>query len=426
MLQQVPLFFRNKMFSKLSFALLVSGNLLKIPALAAQLTGSFPLVLELSPMGPKIAPRISIRYSWKSVGVFMFVLRFLLITSYNLYVTICHSAEIAEMFGDWSKTMMFTEGIVQTCSTFGDLFMAIQLIWQRKRLSCFLTNLVTLLQNIWENCADTCKNDKFLMEELGSRHRSTVQIFTWILLVAPLSCITNCLIYFPATVKNIPFWNWRYAGVPNFFIYLELATHFRLLNLLLLITLIFMFQIPLSMLRCHVEYSQNIHAIYSLAMVTVDKLEKLVEEFHSLFSIHLLTATVVTLLSILVVSFNVLVLVMRFADNSLTWYWYQLASLFPWAISLILSFYAICDTSTNMTHEASECIWAFRTHPQLDSLSHEDKQKMLLFVVEKTATRRLVVAPGKLFTLGRHILPTVCLSHHMRMILPVQNVLGRP
>lgn len=393
------------------------GDLLNMPVKAAQVTGSFALNLEKVPLKTGTESSnlhnhdesrwVVLKFSWKSWGVFLVICRYLLV-GHSQYVVNEYMREILELFGGWSGTMTRAQFTMQGVATFGDLYLTILLVCRRQRLSHFITSLMNVVNHLWLDYSTICEGKGVILEDLTTRYSSIERTFMCVAFLASGTFLFNCIIFLPGVIHVFADWIWGVVNFPIFLLYLELTSHFRLLNFFLVITLLFTFQMSLVILRSHVEHCKEIRRTINLAVATFDQLEKLLEEFHSLFNLQLLIGLVVVLLSILVSSFNALVLIMKAADGPVHWFWYQLVMLFPWTTSLLITFYAICDSSTALTTEANECIWAFQSHPQLELLSEEEKQRILMFVVEKATNPRLTVSPAKLFTLGRHILPTVC------------------
>lgn len=371
---------------------------LKIPILAAQLTGTFPLhFLANGPSG------FFIKFSWRNAGMIGFIFRLVYIAHTSL-VFYTYSDNVQKLRKRWSQTMIFAQTTTQTAITIADFAFVTLLICRRSRFNDFLTSLEKLLEEICDK-SDAIQLKKWMEETIGN-YRLLLWPFGCIFLMVLIGLVTSLLFYIPWF--RIIFPNWP-AGpwiLGLMFAYYSLSMHFRLLNILPIVALIYIFKAGFFLLKKNIQSSSESEV--SWIMEKFCKLENLIQEFLVLFNFKLACGVVTILISLLTVVFNGIFILMRVARGQAEYFedsWMHFINLVPWNISLCLVFYHLCDVSTRMTNEANKCIFEFRKC-RVENLTEEEKHKLSLFYIER-CTRPPKVSPARFFTLGRHLFPTV-------------------
>lgn len=374
------------------------GSFLKLPILAAQLAGTFPL--SISNVNDGRFVRLAI--SWKSIGLLTAIMR--AICFFHVMTLFIEKADaISQVLGDWSSTLVFAEFLTHGIVVFGDFTVAVMLIFRRQRVNQFLTELGKTVTGLWNQSKGL--RDHELSKTFVGQYRFMKWAFGWVIVMAITNTIGTYIICIPKVAVTYPDWVSGPVDIGIFLGYYELTMHFRLLSFFPVVAFIYVFYTSFGALRANVEHVTNQDVNWIIDCF--GRLEKLLKEFHSLFGFQLIIGVLTILSSVLSVSFQGLILIMNFSkrgsnpEGSLIH-----MSIIPWATSLSLVFYILCDIATRMTTAAKGCVWAFREWPDVDELRDDDKQRLILFYIEG-CTRPPKVSPGNLFTLGRHLFPSV-------------------
>lgn len=374
------------------------GSFLKLPTLAAQLTGTFPL--SISETGRTF---VKLSFTWKNIGVLCTLLRIALITE-MVYVIYHHRVKIENVMGDWTSTMQFAELMTQSSIIVGDTVSTVLIVYRRRRINKFLSSLGNVVTDIWKQSGTFC--DTNLTKKFHELYKFIKWSFGWVATMSVINMALSNIVYVPVASEMFPEWTWGVFQIVIFNVYYEVTMHFRLLYFFLPVAILFMIYVGFGMLGYAVEhFLPDLELNWIMGNFT--RLERLLKEFHLLFEFQLITGILTLLSTLLSVSFLGIAFFMGYSrgertDLSL----YEFISVVPWAISLSLIFCIVCDIATRMTAEAKECIWAFRKWQHVDDYGNDEKHKLILFYLER-CTRPPQVSPAQLFTLGRHLFPTV-------------------
>lgn len=374
---------------------------LKLPVQAAQLAGCFPLSLRTK--SSKKDVRLELIFSWISVGILAATFR-LAIYGHVAYQFLYRSMFENLSGGSWSKTLVFSESTSQIFAIIGDFATTIIFILRKNRINDFLNLLDKTIQELAERIGES--HDKQLTQSIFSPFNFMKFTFGWISVMSLISLVISTWIVIPIYSEGYPNWSEGPRLIVAVLGYYEITMHFRLLSFLPMISFIHLLHVGFAMLRKKVE---SLSQQQEIRWITNNfcKLEELVQKFHSLFEFHLGIGMMTIMTTFVSVTFGEVLLTIQVArgvdkDKG----WYHLISLVPWSISLCLLFYLLCDVSTRMTTEAKECVWAFRKSSIVDTLEPEEKQKLMMFYMDR-CSRPPQVCPAKHFTLGKQIVPTV-------------------
>lgn len=368
---------------------------LKIPVLGAQLTGSFPLSLNVSLR--KTVP------FWRNVGAVVLILKVIFLAC---FVQLFGDASVKfEKLNDvWSNTMMSAEMVTLIVTTTTDFTFACILLWRRQRFSELLQDFEKILEDIWSKSEIIC--DKNWRMDCYLQDTSIKWPVAIILTMVMTSFASGALIYIPWYVTLFPEWTkapWVLAMTLGYY---GIVMHFRLLGLFPVVVLLRLLRSGFALLGKNIECLSKPDVKWIMDMYT--ELEKLLRKLHSLFDFQLvccgMVSILVSLLSIFFDGVFVLIRLARGVRQDVGSVFSQFVPIVPWMVSLCLVLYLLCDASTGMTTAANECIWAFRKCPQMNALNSDERQKVMLFYVEK-CTRPPRVSPKGLFTIGRSLIP---------------------
>lgn len=397
------------------FRLFLTGDIFKEPVLAAQLTGMFPLSLTRSPEPDRL---LHLTFSWKGCGTIAIIFRVLLLfllLGWRIYDR--KGVLLEACFGQWSNTAALSQNVTNSIITIADFTWVVVLLHQRKHLDRFFTEVVAFVRGFPEISNDVKEFDLAAQERISKKHShlkcTTGMLWTLFLLAYCGSLIT----YIPRVGKAFEGDStvWVKVIVVAFaLLHFMISSQFRLLSFFLPTTFMVKFQVAYALLRNRAESLNrkegiSIHEVeedIDWIQQQYDHIIKLLKEFHCLFDFQLIVGILTILLTMLDSTFQVLLVVMRTAKGSLEFTWYQILSLMPLQISLVVTFYQLCDAATAMTEEAMLCVLSFRNCPGLDNFPIGLKEKILLFYVQRIA-KPPVVSPGNMYTLGRHLFPTV-------------------
>lgn len=369
----------------------------KKPMLGAQLTGTFPLSLNGNKSDFKF------KFSFSKIGVAASLVRLSVFVSGGFIIN-WHGTKLSRMYGGWSTISITAETITHSLVAVGDISGVILLFLRKEKFEIFLNSVANRISHICHHLQplpnDQDNIDKRLCKFYKNMKRHCcLIIFLGIMGIAPFPFLMygETLISKPEqALLNI-----------NFFFSMQV----RLLGFYLPAVLLFVIKIGFIALKCKIKegLSLNFKKEIVWTLKNYAQLEMLLKEFHYFFQFQLVIGVLSMLIASLDSAFQWVITIMRPLDgaNGGLPLWFHPISLVAMALSGILVFCLICDAGTELTTKAQECIWALRSNKFMDALPTALKENVLQFYVEKS-TRPLMISPYKAFTLGRHILPTVC------------------
>lgn len=392
------------------------GDLFRLPLLAAQLPGMFPLTL----IKDAKRQRFRVIFSWTGAGTILLLLRWCIIISATIYHW--NPQEVEAALSGWTKMASFSELFQNSFVTFADMIWALMVFLKRREINWFFISVVASIVEGWLGSRD--EEEKIEIKEMILRKYRKLRFIVTV--VISLSCVTvatNCLDLVtlfrghPEKRSVASAIMWVLDGL--------FGTHLRLLSFYLPAAFMFAFQIAYATLKAKIlklakkqemritdgvdnvmqnDLEDQIRISQILAFY--DKMDKLLKEFHVIFNFQLTIGMLSMMFTILDAMFKVVIIVMDLVKGSGGFNAYQLVTFMPLLISLLITVYVLCNAATAMTREAKDCVFAFRRCPDLDSLPVEVKESILMFFVQRV-TNPPKVSPFNLYTLGRHLFPTV-------------------
>lgn len=438
--------------------ILFRGEIFRLPVLAAQVTGLFPLSL-LEPKKPRRSLRLG--FSWTGLGTLFFVCR--VISHINSYVVFFwEGRQLKRLFQEWGRTAAASHFIVTSLVVNLDLFWALLLFWRRHQLDLFFNSLIGLIGEIWERSQGS-EDESKVRQLISGKYlelRRIILIVSFLAWLAFLMALGN---YVPRVHEMLVGWeiHWAFLSLVVMLFQSIVTNQVRLLSFFLLTAFMFTFQTAYAILKGKIDHSTRtrlegqgesgppqenfpwhtsttkvettriteaavaeglatnvspVEANIAWILRSFDRVEAMLKEFHSIFGYQLVIGILAILLITLICTFQVLIMCMDIVKGSGRFRLMQLASISPMLLSLLLTMYLLCDAATAMTQEAKDCVFAFRNCPDFDDLPNHVKETVLLFFIQGI-TKPPQVSPGKLYSLGRHLFPTVrSYAYHLSQI----------
>ncbi|CAL8118094.1 unnamed protein product [Orchesella dallaii] len=370
-------------------------NLLVVPIRINQLLGTFPLSLNKSDL--------TLDKSWKS-NLLVLICLLLQFNSPYLFSLAISKEDYEKMYTNYNKTAETTQTVINSLINFIENICLLIFIRGRAKIQLFYSEFFESFVNLLEPCYKLGKQQEFNFPLRISRLRKVLGMIFF------FGVLNLGGTWFVAIGKGIAA-GLGFQKVTLFAIasaYWTIMHHFRQLTCYFYICTIMCFQLSFKALGIlsSGEYDLNEktpdqHRRIIWTMQTFQKLDGFVKGFHELFGIQLLSICIVILLPILNSTFEILNAFK--AENFGGWELFALASVLPHLVTLILTFFILCDVSTMVVHEATTCVTDFRSIKSIDELT-EIQEKIRLFYIS-TLSNPPCICPGKFFTLGRHILP---------------------
>lgn len=360
------------------------GSFPKLSVLAAQLSGTFPLSLDENSSGYFCS------FSWLNFGMLAMTFRTLLATFY-----FCTSMiDMAEsLLAEWSKTMILFEMVTHIVITVCDICTGILWIVNKNKYNTLLLSLHNFFTDMRQSSSG---NQQTNILQIQKAFLLKYRVLKWSIYGIIFSAFQGLVLIWMNTLNVRGPLTLDTAIQDTFYTF---TLNFRLLGFFPVISLIFMFQFGFALLKCHVLESP-----VAVVVKNFTKLEQLLADFHTLFAFQLASGMATILASMLDMGFNLIVEIMLL-NFSLEDIWYSL-SLESWIVSLLITFYLLCDIPTGLSRASMECLWEFRKCSNLNGMDSDEKKTFMQFYIEK-ATRPPKVSPAALFTLGRELFPTV-------------------
>lgn len=362
----------------------------KLTILGAQLAGTFPVSLSEQNAGSLL-----VKSSWKSFGLIIMLFRVFLFVS-NLF-SYAFLDLTDYLIAKWSNTMTSFEGATHTMISFSDFVTGVLLLSRINKFNKFLINLQTVFSDL---CDENVQNE-VRTREILKRFIAKRRFIKWTICCITFYCLLSwgfvLMIYEMVNPDRLAFESLTETT------YYIVTLHLRLLSFFPIVAFLHIFEAGFSFLRCQV-----VNLEVGLLVDKFTRFEELLQEFIPLFSFQLTTGVATILASMLNVGFIMVVKIMRYSPSQ-EMSWGQFFTDIPLAISYLITFYLLCDSSSQMTFSAMECIWEFRKCADLHTLEAERKNSFMKFYIEK-AIKPLRICPNSLFTLGLSLLPTVSTS----------------
>lgn len=381
-------------------------NFFKFPVLAAQLTGTFPLSLILEK-----DDQYHLKFTWTGIGTLTILLRVCIYLGVGRIVG-TKSDALWSHYGGWSGTLAISEILMQGSVVYGDVAWITLLLYRRRNLDKFVTSLSTLMTQISDHVYPNGEEQQTDYQEIYKQSKFISLIFLAI-------CSLGLFFFLPAAtifiinVASIFQGSIRWFEMVVLLGYFCFTFQFRLISFYFCVAVIFALKSGFILLQKNLQRVFHSRPSSNIIMQEMrwtlnnyKQVEIFLKQFHFFFNFQLILGVSTILIGFLNEAFELLCIFMGRRSGTGFTTWQQPISYFSMLLGNFLVFYLLCDVTSGLTKQAQECIWTLRSFPNMHLLPEEEKEKMLLFYVEK-ATQPPTISPYDLFTFGRHLLPTV-------------------
>lgn len=384
------------------------AEFVKFPVLLTQLTGTFPLSLVEQREGNN-GPCFHLEFLWTGIGTIATLFR----VCANLaafWIAVQKWDLIMAFYGGQSGTINFVEVTIHSVILYGDLLCVVLLLRRRRDVGSFLNCLTNLCNHICHHVNHTTRQDAY--REIFQRLKFIRRAFLVVIFLTICDFCSTCISFLQ--YHDYIFYG-KITKIEIFilFLYAWITMQVRLFILYIPVSFLFLMQICFTALKWSMRKTFSTHKSSCIifdemkwTMKTFKRIEILLKQFQNLFDFQIMVGVVTILTGLLNESFEVTTLVLSAANRAEVTNWNQPISFSSMMCSGYVVIYMICDAATELTVEAQECIWSLRVYPCMNLLSEEEKGKIMQFYVEK-ATKPPKITPFNLFTLGRHLIPTV-------------------
>ncbi|CAL8118092.1 unnamed protein product [Orchesella dallaii] len=301
-----------------------------------------------------------------------------------------------------SYTEQLTYIAVNRASTFIETVCLVKFIMNRSKIQEFYSTLLKIQSDLLEACYENSKEKDIDMKGRVSKLKKTMG---FILIISFFGLVCTVSLHCGRALEA----NFESKKVAIFFVlsvYWSIMYHFRLLTFYLWICTIMCFEISFKALETLVRPRdvKKISARSTWIMKNYKRLEESLKEFHHLFGSQLLSICSLFGLAVLNTSYELLK-VLR--TEELGCYDFLSAILAVFQLTLLsIAFFSLCNASSEMTNQATNCALDFRNISVFSELRNDTYNEILLFYIS-AISKPPRISPGNFFSLGRHILPPV-------------------
>ncbi|CAL8085639.1 unnamed protein product [Orchesella dallaii] len=387
-------------------------NLLLLPLRINQTFGAFPLALDKS--------KLTLNTSWKNYTLTFIVSTFIILSRFSFYTL--SFQDLQTVYRISGSTETFISNAANNLSSAFDLICLYTFFKNRYKIQSFYTSylkhVIRLLSTNYSYCAE---EEKILRGETKK-----LKIVIGITIAMLLSVAINGVTFYCGRAIQSEL---NIRKVVTFFIltlYWMTINHIRLLTFYLWIAFIISFKVSFRALGILMRPRPNESNICITAnrvfwvLKEYQEIQVYLKEFHALFGAQLVNLCFTAVVPLGNVVFQV---VKCFREDGIeTWELSTLASLVPYILSGMTTFFILCDAATSMTTEATNCMYNLRQIPCISEMPVDKQQNILLFYT-LTISKPPRISPGSFFYLGRHILSPVLglITTYMIVILQFRS-----